>query len=224
VYADRYARSGGFKPGSLGIALAINAAAVAALMLASPTVRGVVADPPLLTKNIPIDPPPEPLPPPPEVHKQVTPSPSIINTVPQVIKLQPADPIFELPIQPYVPPLGPASGEGTGTTVAPIATPTPSLPALISPKVDPRYADLFQPPYPPSEQRAGRTGRVEVRVLVGVDGRVRQVDRLLATSDAFFEVTRQRALTRWRFTPATRGGIPVEAWRTMGVSFVLNDE
>ena len=224
MYADRYARSGGFKPGSLGIALAINAAAVAALMLASPTVRGVVADPPLLTENIPIQPPPEPLPPPPEVHKQVAPSPSIINTVPPIIKVQPANPVFELPVAPYVPPLAPASGNGTGTTVTPIATPTPTLPALIGPKVDPRYADLFQPPYPPSEQRAGRTGRVEVKVLVGVDGRVKEVERVLATSDAFFEVTRQRALTRWRFTPATRGGIPVEAWRSMGVTFVLNDE
>jgi protein TonB len=217
VYADRYARSGGFKPGSLGIALAINAAAVAALMLASPTVRGVVADPPLLTENIPIQPPPEPL-------KQVAPQPSVINTVPPIIKVQPAGPVFELPLNPDVAAITPTSGQGTGTTVAPIATPTPTLPPLISPKVDPRYADLFQPPYPPSEQRAGRTGRVEVRVLVGVDGRVKQVDRLLATSDAFFEVTRQRALTRWRFTPATRGGIPVEAWRAMGVSFVLNDE
>lgn len=224
MYADRYARSGGFKPGSLGIALAINAAAVAALMLASPTVRGVVADPPLLTKNIPIDPPPEPLPPPPEAHKQVASTESVINLVPPIIKVQPANPIFELPVQPYVPPVAPGTGEGTGTTVTPIATPTPTLPALIGPRVDPRYADLFQPPYPPSEQRAGRTGRVEVKVLVGVDGRVKEVERVLATSDAFFEVTRQRALTRWRFTPATRGGIPVEAWRTMGVTFVLNDE
>ena len=95
---------------------------------------------------------------------------------------------------------------------------------LVQPGIDPRYAGLFQPPYPPAEERAGTTGRVVVRVLIAVDGRVKQVERVLASSDAFYRVTEQRALSKWRFTPGTRDGVPVEAWRTMTVTFVLPED
>jgi protein TonB len=73
------------------------------------------------------------------------------------------------------------------------------------------------------ERRAEREGRVTVRVLIGEDGRVKQVELVSAASEAFFAATREQALAKWRFTPATKDGIPQEAWRTMSVSFVLND-
>jgi protein TonB len=50
---------------------------------------------------------------------------------------------------------------------------------------------------------------------------VKEARRVAATSDAFWQVTLDRALAKWRFKPATRGGIPVEAWRTMSLTFVL---
>lgn len=225
MYADRYARSGGFKPGSLGIALGINAAVVAALMLSNPAVRRVVTDPPLETVNIPLDPLPDPIPPQPSSDARPEPRPPVIDTVDPLVKTAPTEAAPTFPPQPYQPPVAPSSGEGIGIGSVPAADPpAPVLPVLVQPGVDPRYAGLFQPTYPPAEQRAGRAGRVVVRVLVGVDGRVKQVERVLATSDDFFRATEQRALSRWRFTPGTRDGIPVEAWRTMAVSFVLSEE
>ncbi len=62
-----------------------------------------------------------------------------------------------------------------------------------------------------------------VRVLIGVDGRVKQIERVDATSDAFWNAARTQALSRWRFRPATRGGVPEEAWRTMTLRFVLEE-
>ena len=72
----------------------------------------------------------------------------------------------------------------------------------------------FQPVYPAAERRAGREGRVTVRVLVGVDGRVKQVERVGATSDAFWQATEARAMSEmavqpgdaWRHSRSRRGG------------------
>jgi protein TonB len=97
----------------------------------------------------------------------------------------------------------------------------PHVPVLVGARPDPRFARALQPDYPPSERRAEREGRVTVRVLVGIDGRVKQIELVSAASDQFFEATRRQALEKWRFTPATRDGIPEEAWRTMSVTFVL---
>jgi len=65
---------------------------------------------------------------------------------------------------------------------------------------------------------------VTIRVLVGVDGRVKQVERVSATSEAFWQATQQQALRAWRFRPATRGSVPEEAWRTMTLTFRMEDQ
>ena len=108
----------------------------------------------------------------------------------------------------------------TGPAIVPEATPTPALVTLPA-EIDPAHRGDLQPAYPPSELRAEREGVVTVRVLVGVDGRVRQVEQVSATSDAFFRATETQALRRWRFRPATRGSVPVEAWRVMTIRFVI---
>ena len=65
---------------------------------------------------------------------------------------------------------------------------------------------------------------VKIRVLIGVDGRVKAAESVSATSDAFFEATRRQALSKWRFKPATRGGIPQESWKTMSVRFEIKNQ
>lgn len=81
----------------------------------------------------------------------------------------------------------------------------------------------LQPPYPALEQRAERGGTVRVLVQIGTDGRVVSVERLAATSDAFWNATRRHALARWRFRPATIDGRPVESTKTMTVHFRIED-
>lgn len=224
MYADRNRAPTRFSPAGLAAAAGINAAMIGALLFAAPDlVPRLRPDPPITIIDVTGPPPPEPAPEPPAAKTIDTPRPL---------------PPIDLP-PPTVPPApdagwvapdpgpitgtessGTAGGTGTGVTVDP---PAPPPPVILGPQVDPRYARDLQPPYPPAEQRAGRDGRVTLRVLVGPDGRVQQVERVSATSDDFFRAAQSQALKRWRFRPGTRDGVAEAAWRTMTVTFVLND-
>lgn len=124
-----------------------------------------------------------------------------------------------------IPPLPPLPDVAEKPGPANFAEPTP-LPPLpfVNAAQDMRYLKDFQPPYPASELRAERDGLVRLKVLIGVDGRVKAVEQLSATSDAFFEAARRQALSKWRFKPATRGGIPEESWKTMSVRFEIANQ
>jgi protein TonB len=87
---------------------------------------------------------------------------------------------------------------------------------------DPRFARDFQPDYPLGKLRLEIEGSVTVRVLVGTDGRVRQVQIVKASDSDFAKATERQALRAWRFKPATRDGIPVEDWQTLTVRFDIN--
>jgi periplasmic protein TonB len=87
---------------------------------------------------------------------------------------------------------------------------------------DPKFARDFQPDYPVGKLRLEIEGSVTVRVLVGSDGRVRQVQVLQASDADFAKATEKQALKAWRFKPATRDGVPVEDWQTLTVRFDIN--
>lgn len=217
MYADRNTRSDGLKPGSLAIAVAINGGVLAAVLLA-PAV-GVHLKPNKPFELINVDPPapPEPIPqpkaqkPPLAAARPVTPTRRVeIITPPPATNVDISPSVDALP--------GPdagGTGAGTGVTIDPPVAP----PVIMDPEIDPRFRSAFQPQYPPVEQRAGRSGLVTVRVLIGTHGRVRAIEPVTATSDDFFAATRQAALARWRFHPATRDGVPIERWRVMRVTF-----
>lgn len=219
MYADRYARAGGIQPGSLAIALGLNAAVIAALVLSSPEVREKLPDPALVIKNIPLDDPPPLIPETkPQPHQKFAPQHrQPIETVDRIVKTD----IGAGPIMPPGPPPipdTPGGLDGIGTGAGPVA---PPLPILVAAAIDPRFANAFQPDYPASERRMEREGLVKIRVRIGADGRVKQALQVAATSDAFWRAAEQQALRKWRFTPATRDGVPEESWRTMTLSFVL---
>lgn len=219
MYADRHAGSRAIDPVSLGASLFAVGGVLLALVYAAPNVIGI-KDHPIETTFIPIQPPPPPEPTPQPQPRAAHPAPQPFIPRPDVPlpKPSPIDIIPSVPGDPIA-----ITGLNGGVTPAAEPSPTP-LPPLVGAGIDPRYASDFQPTYPPSERRAEREGRVVVRVLIGVDGRVKQIERVSATSDAFFAATRDRALAKWRFKPATRGDVPVEQWKTMSVSFVLEDE
>ncbi len=222
---DRYHRPQGLNTGSLGISVGITGAMIAGLIFAA--APSIIRRPPethLTIRNIDLLPPPQldPTPPPPKQVQQrpiVSPTPLVRPTTSPTPVLAPLAPIE---LGPVLPPTG--TGPGPIASSSPAAEPTvPPAPVLVDAQVDPRYAAALQPPYPAEERRAEHQGRVVVRVLIGVDGRVKQVERRSADSDAFYRETERQALGKWRFKPATRDGIPVEAWRTMAIRFVLQD-
>lgn len=223
MYAERYDRKSAIKPGSLAVAVAINAAVLGAVLLTPMEVFTKAIDRPFEGTNIPLPPEPKPIEADPKPKTATSdPSPSPRPVTP--------DPIVDNPLPPGVdltgtseiigPPPGIGDG-GTGTGVG-IDPPAPP-PVFIDPSFDSRYASDFQPSYPAREQALERDGSVVVRVLVGIDGRVKAVEAESATSDAFFEATRRTALSKWRFRPATRNGVPIERWKTVRVTFRLQD-
>jgi protein TonB len=100
--------------------------------------------------------------------------------------------------------------------------PKPPMPIFKSALRDPRFARDFQPEYPIGKLRLEIEGSATVRVLVGTDGRVRQVQIVKASDADFAKATEKQALRAWRFKPATRDGIPVEDWQTLTVRFDIN--
>ncbi len=204
---------------SIGASLVISSAIVAALVYASPNVvREVIKTFPLQKFEDPLPPPPQPDPlPKPETK---TPVESKIVSPKPIVETRSETAVDTTRDIPIVPPQ-PIVVEKVGTPV--VADPPKPPPPLVPAGTDPRYAGDFQPQYPSSELRAEREGTVSVRVLIGVDGRVKAVEQVRATSPAFFEATRRQALAKWRFRPATRGGVAEESWKVLNVRFTLDD-
>ncbi len=218
MYANHSMLPRGARPVSFGAALLVYGGIIGALVLSAP--QFLAPKPPKILEvtNVRIPPPPEPEP---EIRPKVEtarPEPQIFTPTP--LATQPVQPIFDT--TPDIPDVGPPidMGPPAGTAERNIERPVP-LPPLIAAVQDPRFARDFQPEYPGAEIRTGREGNVSVRVLIGTDGRVKAVEQLRATSQAFFDATRRQALSKWRFKPASRGGVPQESWKTMNVRFEL---
>jgi len=221
MYAQRFQPSHASRPFSVGAALLINGAILAALVYAVPNFVPKQPEGGIIARNIPLpkDPPPEPTKPKEKVKAE---APIEKLYVPPTADPLPDKNPFETTIVPPTePPLGPVVG--TDTELAKPAEP-PAPPPLIMPRFDPRYAEAMQPPYPAGELRVGKEGRATVRVLVGTDGRVKDVQKVSADSDAFFDATRRQALSKWRFKPATRGGTAEEAWYAATVRFTIDNQ
>lgn len=113
--------------------------------------------------------------------------------------------------------LGPEAGAGDGDRVA-----IPD-PVIVAPKLDQRYARDFLPPYPAARRRLGEEGVVRVNVLVGADGRVKDIAMLSASHPSFWRATQRHAKRRWRFTPGMRDGQAVEQWFVVTARFTMRD-
>ena len=221
-YGDRYGAGPAFRPGSMALALGLTVGPLAALVMGL-QITHVIHHP----RDVDIfDVPPDSPPPPPDPKPQPkTKAPTIdpIYTPPHPVL--PVPPVNPLPTVDDPPPPNPGPVIGTVPDPGPALTPAViSKPVMVDAFIDPRYQNLLQPPYPPEEQRAGNSGRVVLRVLVGIDGRVKQVEKVSAASDAFFAAAQRQALGKWRFKPATKDGVPIEQWKTMSLRFVLNEQ
>lgn len=223
TYGDRYGAGPAFKPGSMALALVMTAGPIAALVMGL-QIKYIINDPPILnTYAVPPDQPPPPPDPKPQPKTKAAPTEQIyVPPVPLTPPI-PQTPIDLTPKLPPSPPMGPEIGKAPdiGPAITPAVIPKP---VMVDAFIDPRYQNLLQPPYPPEEQRAGNSGRVVLRVLIGTDGRVKQVEKVSAASDAFFAAAQRQALGKWRFKPATKDGVPIEQWKTMSLRFVLNEQ
>lgn len=218
--------SGGFleqrtrSPRSLTVVIALHAAAITGLMLwKTDFVANVVT--PLTVRHIPDTPPPPAEPPLPEPKPEIRQKSAIDQVKPLIRTERPADIVLQpMPdIRPRFDP-GPIGDAIRESVPTPIPQPQP-IPEPVRKEATMLASSELQPPYPASEQRAQQEGSITVRILIGTDGRVKSVEKVRGTSDAFFRATEQQALRHWRFKPATVDGRPVESRKVMTVHFRL---
>jgi periplasmic protein TonB len=210
----RYNPGGGHRPVAGIVAVGLPVALVIAVALSPFALPPIIEPDDTTVINLPA-----PVPPPPPKPEDNTKKPdeSVITAPPT-----PFPPLGPSPIDPVVDPIPTPTDPVIGKDPPTVIESVPAVPPLIEAKLDPRYKSTFQPDYPPYEQRNEIEGTVRVRVLVGADGRVKDVVELTSSSPGFFNETKRRALSKWRFKPASRGGTAEESWVTMTVRFELN--
>jgi len=145
----------------------------------------------------PAPPPPSDVPPPPD-----QPAPLIAST---------AQTVTPPPIVVAPPPPAP---------VAAIEAPPPPAP-IIPPDVDAATMSNPPPVYPIESRRRHEQGTVRLRVVITVEGRVKDIS--VARSSGFERLDKAAldAVRKWRFRPGTQAGLPVEAVGTLAIPFQL---
>lgn len=96
-------------------------------------------------------------------------------------------------------------------------------PVMTGAAVDPRHP-LTQPDYPMSAIHLNEQGKIALTVLIGADGHVLEAKVARSSgSSRLDQAAVNEARAHWRLKPATRNGVPVEQWLTLGVVFRLED-
>ena len=65
-----------------------------------------------------------------------------------------------------------------------------------------------EPVYPPLARQIGRSGRVELRAIIGTDGTVQSLEAV--GGDPMFYQSAMEAVRQWRYTPTLLNGQRVE--------------
>lgn len=79
--------------------------------------------------------------------------------------------------------------------------------------------DLTPPVYPADAKAKGLSGKVVLELLVGVDGKVKQVKLVSSEGGSGFEQASISAARKWKIHPATKDGKPVQGWVRVPVEF-----
>jgi protein TonB len=118
----------------------------------------------------------------------------------------------------------PAEAPPSSPIAAPVAASAPSAPA--APLEPPRFAAAYlanpPPPYPVSARRRGIEGEVRLEARISPAGQAQEVKVATSAGDASLDEAALEAVRHWRFEPARRGSLAVEAWVSIPVVFRLN--
>lgn len=97
----------------------------------------------------------------------------------------------------------------------------PAVPRQVYERLKPVV--VIPPVYPPRCLRLEIEGKVEVRVLVGENGRPQEVTLGKSSGDASLDEAAMEAVRRWRFEAARRNGVAVRVWASVPIEFKLID-
>ncbi len=91
-----------------------------------------------------------------------------------------------------------------------------------NPKVPPRVAATAAPVYPQALRDAGIGGRVVVRGVIGIDGRVESAEVVRSSGNSTLDNNALSAFYKWRFSPAKNdAGQKVRCYFVQGFPFVI---
>ncbi|ADV00253.1 TonB family protein [Alicycliphilus denitrificans BC] len=167
--------------------------------------------PPVPQPHKPTPAPPKPTPPKPRPAPTPAPMPlAIADPTPA-----PAAPVGVVQQQPAAAPVEAAPAP------APAAPAAPPGPAIIQPSSDASHLNNPKPVYPAVSKRLGEQGKIVLRVLIGTDGLPQKIE--IKQSSGYERLDRQAVdtVSRWRFVPGTRNGVPEAMWYLQPINFVL---
>ncbi len=152
------------------------------------------------------------------------PAPPIEKVKPEPVLVEKIEPVATTPppiVQMPAPPPPTIAVTNTPPPPRPVAVAaTPAGPVMVG-NLDERMIDGKPPRYPIESRRKREQGTVQLRLLIGTDGRVAQVS--IAQSSGFERLDQAalQAARGWRWQPMIRDGQPVEVRGVMAIPFVL---
>ncbi|MDR7305015.1 protein TonB [Rhodoferax saidenbachensis] len=175
-------------------------------------------------------------PPAPAPKPQPTPQPQVRAKTPAP-KPTPPTPTPAVTPQPAPAPLAlaPSAVAPPATSAAPTAAPAtpatqatgsavsapPAPPKIELPSSDADHLNNPLPVYPLKSRQLGETGTTTLRVLIGADGLTKEVRVEKSSGFDRLDQAAIAAVTRWRFVPGKRDGVPVDMWKSQAIPFVL---
>lgn len=172
-----------------------------------PTIQGVI----VMAEPEPAPPPPAPLPPPPPPEKKPEPTP---KPKPKPLpKAPPSERAVKAP-EPEPTPAPPVTQP---------AEPTPAAPApVLPPRADAGQISNPAPAYPSLSRRLREEGLVVLEILIRADGSVGEIKLKASSGFKRLDEAAMNAVKRWRYQPATQGGIAIDFWYEQPVEFNLH--
>lgn len=120
---------------------------------------------------------------------------------------------FSVPAAPAAPP-----------SPAPVATIASAAPVAVisAARFDAAYLQNPAPKYPPISRRLGEEGKVLLRVKVAPDGSATAVELERSSSHERLDEAARQVVAHWRFVPAKRGDVAIEASVIVPIVFRLD--
>lgn len=168
---------------------------------------------PLVMTLIPDTPPPPAAPPPAEVRPDIPPPTTVVVPVPEV--KAPTPPVA-IAVTTVAPPPAPSAAPA-----APAAAPAPEAAPITPPSANAATLNNPAPRYPIEARRKHEEGTVRLRVVITVEGRVKEIGIAASSGHDSLDEAALAAVRRWRFVPGMQAGRPVEAVGFVPIPFRL---
>lgn len=188
--------------GSLLLVTGLHAGVLAAVMMAPSEPKPVDIVTPSIQGVIVMAAPPEPPPPPPEPPPPPPPEPTPTPKPKPLPKAPPSERAVKAP-EPSPPP----------PVEEPAAPPPPAEPQpapVILPNAEASELNNPAPAYPRQSQRLKEKGTVTLEILVKADGTVGDIQVKKSTGFKRLDDAAVKAIRRWRFIPASQGGVAID--------------